>query len=238
MGSARKEMMPHPNKRMAITATRKRLLSAKSTKPRIIARSLLLGVLQDEGVLHYALSGLNARAYLLHIDGKHISAGHCHPPELSGVRGHVHPVAIVQVQDRGSRNHRMHLALLAVEGGFDEHTEAHEPGVLHLQPDLGGAEIRVEGGTDVAQSPPENLVGESVQTDLRVFAKVDKSQIVLVNVADDPHVGQVRDGKCIRRCQALSSRRGSHLLVCNHTGSRRHNVHHRRWMFLVDRKST
>src|ERR1019366_6375826 len=96
MGNAWKEMMPQPNNRIAITTTRKRLLSAKSTRPRIMVRSLLLGVLQDEGVLHYALPGLNARAYLLHIAGKHISAGHRHPPELSGVRGHVHPVVIVQ----------------------------------------------------------------------------------------------------------------------------------------------
>src|ERR1039458_8601459 len=204
MGSAWKEMMPHPNKRMAITATRKRLLSAKSTKPRIIARSLLLGVLQDEGVLHYALPGLNSCANLLHIAGKHISAGHCHPPELSGVRGHVHPVAIVQVQDRGSRHHRMNLTLLAVEGGFDEHPEAHEPRVLHFQANLGRAEIRVESRTDIADAPFENLVRESVQTDLRKFAEVDKSQIVLVNVAHNPHMGQVGDGECVRRCQALS----------------------------------
>src|ERR1019366_8521329 len=124
MGNAWKEMMPQPNNRIAITTTRKRLLSAKSTRPRIMVRSLLLGVLQDESVLHYALSGLNARAYLLHIAGKHISAG--------------------------NRHHRMNLTLLAVEGGFDEHPEAHEPRVLHFQANLGGAEVRVEGGTDIA----------------------------------------------------------------------------------------
>src|ERR1017187_2833039 len=72
MGSASNEMMPQPNNRIAITATRKRLLSAKSTRPRIIVRSLLLGVLQDEGVLNHALPGLNARPNLLHIAGEHI----------------------------------------------------------------------------------------------------------------------------------------------------------------------
>src|ERR1035441_1478308 len=106
MGSAWNEMMPQPNNRIAMMTTRKRLLSAKSTRPRIIVRSLLLGVLQDQGVLHHALPGLNARANLLHLTGEHISAGHCHPPELPGVGGHVNPVVIVQVQDRGSRDHR------------------------------------------------------------------------------------------------------------------------------------
>src|ERR1035438_4912528 len=173
MGSAWNEMMPQPNNRIAITATRNRLLSAKSTRPRIIVRSLLLGVLQDESVQHHALPGLNARANLLHIAGEHVSVGHCHAPELPGVGGHVHPVVIVQVQDRGSRDHRMHLALLAVEGSFDEHPEAREPRVLHLQPYLGGAEVWVEGGTDIADAPFENLVRESVQTDFRKFAEVD-----------------------------------------------------------------
>src|ERR1019366_9919412 len=152
MGSAWNEMMPQPNNRIAITATRKRLLSAKSTRPRIIVRSLLLGVLQDEGVLNHALPGLNARPNLLHIAGEHISAGHFHASELPIVGGHVHPVAVMEVQDRSSRNHRMHLALLAVEGCFDKHTEADEPRVLHFQPNLGGAEIRVEGGTDIADA--------------------------------------------------------------------------------------
>src|ERR1035437_1206104 len=84
MGSAWNEMMPQPNNRIAMTTTRKRLFSAKSTKPRIIARSLPLCVLQDEGVLHHALARLNARPNLLHIAGEHVSAGPFHAPELTG----------------------------------------------------------------------------------------------------------------------------------------------------------
>src|ERR1017187_5407733 len=198
MGSAWNEMMPQPNNRIAITATRNRLFSAKSTKPRIIARSLLLGVLEDEGVLHHALAQLNTRPNLLHIAGKHLPAPPSHPPELPGVRGHVDPVAVMEVQDRGSRDHRMHLTLLAVERGLHKHSESEEPRVLDFQPNLGGAEIRVEGGTDIADAPFENLVREGFQTDFRVFAEVDKSQVVLVNVAHNPHMGQVGDGKCVR----------------------------------------
>src|ERR1035441_6339936 len=83
MGRARNEMMPQPNSRIAMITTRKRLFSAKSTKPRIMGRSLPFGVLQDEGVLHHALARLNARSNLLHIAGEHVSAGHFHAPELS-----------------------------------------------------------------------------------------------------------------------------------------------------------
>src|ERR1017187_4131584 len=165
MGSASNEMMPQPNNRIAITATRKRLLSAKSTRPRIIVRSLLLGVLEDQGVLHHALPRLNARPNLLHVAGEHVSAGSFHAPELPVAGGNVDPVAVMKVQDRGSRNHGMHLTALAVEGGLDKHSEADEPRVLHFQPDLGGAEIGVEGRADVADAPFENLVRESVQTD-------------------------------------------------------------------------
>src|ERR1035441_7264294 len=131
MGRARNEMMPQPNSRIAMITTRKRLFSAKSTKPRIMGRSLPFGVLQDEGVLHHALARLNARANLLHIAGEHVSAGHFHAPELSVGGGHVDPIAVVEVQDGGSRNHGMHLSVLTVEGGFDKHAETDEPRVLH-----------------------------------------------------------------------------------------------------------
>src|ERR1017187_3396383 len=98
-------MMPQPNNRIATITTRKRLFSAKSTKPRSIERSLLLCVLQNEGVLHHALARLNAVPNLLHIAGEHVSTAHFYAPELPVVHGHVDPVAIMEVQDGGSRNH-------------------------------------------------------------------------------------------------------------------------------------
>src|ERR1035441_1038234 len=116
MGRGWNEMMPQPNNRTAITTTRKRLLSAKSTRPRIIVRSLLLGVLEDQGVLHHALPRLNARPNLLHVAGEHVSAGYFHAPELPVAGGNVDPVAVMKVQDRGSRNHGMHLTALAEIG--------------------------------------------------------------------------------------------------------------------------
>src|SRR5664280_482191 len=137
MGSALKEMMPQPSSRIAITTTRKRLFSAKSTKPRIIERSLLLCVLQDEGVLHHALARLNASADLLQIAGEHVSAGYLHPPELPVARRHVQPVAVMQVKHGRRGNHRVHLALLPVESRFDKHPQAHEARVPHLQANFG-----------------------------------------------------------------------------------------------------
>src|SRR5664280_3548990 len=107
MGSALNEMTPQPNNRIAMIATRKRLFSAKSTKPRSIGGSLPFRVLQDEGVLHHALARLDSRPNLLHIAGEHVSAGHLDAPELHVAGGNVDPVAVMEVQDRGSRNHGM-----------------------------------------------------------------------------------------------------------------------------------
>src|ERR1035437_3344932 len=76
MGSDWNEMMPQPNSRIATITTRKRLFRAKSTKPRSIGGSLPFRILQDEGVLHYALARLDSRSNLLHVAGEHVSAGH------------------------------------------------------------------------------------------------------------------------------------------------------------------
>src|SRR5260370_7676325 len=119
----------------------------------------------------------------------------------------------MEVQNRAGRNHRMHLILLTVERRLTKHSEAHKARVLHFQPNLGRAEIRIEGWTDIADPPLENHIRESVKTDFRVFVEVNEGQIVLVYVADNPYVGQVGNSKRVRRSQALRSAPASHLLV-------------------------
>src|SRR5579863_9341565 len=102
MGSALNEITPQTSSSMATTTIRKRLLSAKSTRPRIMGGSLFHCALQDEGVLDYPLARLEARANLLHLAGQHLTADHFQTMELTGVDRRVHPVAIVKVQDGGS----------------------------------------------------------------------------------------------------------------------------------------
>jgi len=57
------------------------------------------------------------------------------------------------------------LFLLAVERGFDKHSEPHETRVLHFQPHFQGAEIRIEDRADIADARPEDAVGVCVQPD-------------------------------------------------------------------------
>src|SRR5579862_5458332 len=136
MGSASNEMTPQPKSRMAMMTTRKRLLSAKSTRPRIIVRSLSFGVLQHQRVLNDALPGLNACPDLLHVAGQHFAAAHFDALELSVLDRHVNPVAVVEMQNRTRRHHRVDFRLLAVESGLDKHTQAHESRVLYFQADF------------------------------------------------------------------------------------------------------
>src|ERR1017187_3414070 len=162
MGSGLNEMMPQPNSRRATTTTRKRLLSAKSTRPRIIARSLLHCVLQNEGVLDHALPRLNARPNLLHVAWEHGAAGHFHAPESPVFSGHVDPVAIVQMKDGGCGYQRMGFRLLSAEGGGDEHAESEEAGILDLEPHFGGAQVGIHDGAHVIDAPAQQAVGISV----------------------------------------------------------------------------
>ena len=84
----------------------------------------------------------------------------------------------------------MGLLLLAIKGGGDEHADPHEPGVLHFQPDLRGADSGVEDGPDVADTALKHPAGIGVEADVRIVAQADEGEIVLVHVADDPDSGR------------------------------------------------
>src|SRR5579863_9413194 len=104
---------------MAPASTRKRFSRAKSTNLAIIGCSpltaglltlLLLAllfrrVLESERVGHHARSRLYARYHFLHVAGER-DAG-CDFYTLKSAVGHRHedPVAVVQMQNRRSRNH-------------------------------------------------------------------------------------------------------------------------------------
>src|ERR1700679_1644088 len=67
--------------------------------------------------------------------------------------------------------------------------------VLYLNPYLGGAQTGVQLGADVADCPGEGLAGECVELNICVLAEMDVGEIVLVDVADDPDVGEIGDGE-------------------------------------------
>ena len=93
----------------------------------------------------------------------------------------------------------MRFLLLAVEGGGDEHADAHETRIPHFQPHLRGADVGVEDGPDIADPALEHFVRIGVQADVCVLAEADKGKIVLVHVAHDPDIVEVGDGEEVRR---------------------------------------
>lgn len=67
--------------------------------------------------------------------------------------------------------------------------------VLDLNANLGGAEGWVKLGTDVADGAGEGFAGKGVERDVGVLTNVDVGEIIFVDVADDPDVGEVGDGE-------------------------------------------
>src|ERR1700679_3160627 len=67
--------------------------------------------------------------------------------------------------------------------------------VLDLNANLGGAEGWVKLCADVADGAGEGFAGKGVESDVGVLADMNVSEIILVDVADDPDVGEVGDGE-------------------------------------------
>ncbi len=67
--------------------------------------------------------------------------------------------------------------------------------ILNLDADLGGAEAGIERRADVRDGAGEDLAGKGVEADVRMLAEMDGSEVVLIDVADDPDVREVGDGE-------------------------------------------
>src|ERR1035441_1398044 len=241
-----KDNTPHAVNRTTSAITTKRLLSAKSTRARIMVFSgqekgagfgnfLLTDryyVFKDCGIGYHLLGRLNARLDLLEVARQGIAADYLDTPELFVRRRHVDPVAVVQMEDGRCRHHRVHFLRQAAEGGGDEHAQAHHARIGDLDSNFGGADVRIEYGTDVADRSPEHAVGVGVQADLGGVAEMHIGQIVLINVADDPDAGEVGDSERVGG-QALHAGRVSHLLVRDHSRHRRKDIHHVVWVIGV-----
>src|SRR5262245_56757656 len=113
-------MMPQMKRSTATASTSSRLPSEKSTSLRSIdpipQASLLDGVLEDERVGNDTFTRLQPRAELLHAAVQHRAGDDLAALEAPVLGRHVHPVAIVQVQNGGSGHDRARLGRAAVEG--------------------------------------------------------------------------------------------------------------------------
>ena len=94
---------------------------------------------------------------------------------------------------------RVHLLRLAVEDGRDEHPQTHEPGVLHLDADLGRPNTRIQDRQDVADASGHHAIRICVEPDLGGVPDVHARQVVLIDVAHDPDVREVRNREEVRR---------------------------------------
>src|ERR1700677_164000 len=102
--------------------------------------------------------------------------------------------------DRARRDSRVVLFLLAEQSGRGEHTRPHHLArVGYFNADLGCAYIRIENRTDVDYRALESLAGIGVELDVDRLPEVHAGHIGFVDVTDDPHRGQVRNGEWFRR---------------------------------------
>ena len=181
--------------------TRKRLLSAKSTRPRSHECPYCSAVFCSTSAFETTWSPGAMPDDLLHIGRHHLAAVTSTRRKLSLAIGwHVHPVAIVQVQDRDRRHHRPHLLLLAVESGGYEHAEAHHAGILHLAAAPWRCGCWDRESARYCRSRREDAVRDRRSDWMSAYSpRCTNGEIVFVDVADDPHVRKIGDGERVGR---------------------------------------
>ena len=111
-----------------------------------------------------------------------------------GSGGHEDPVLVMEVQDGIRRDDDCGLRLQAVEGGGGEEADAEAIALVgNGDPDLGGPDRGIEDGADVGDSAFDCLARVGVEGDVGFFAEMDLGEVVFVDIADDPDVGEVSD---------------------------------------------
>jgi hypothetical protein len=102
----------------------------------------------------------------------------------------------MQMKDGRGRDGGVGEFLFTVQRGGRKHTETHEgSGIFDLDTDLCGAKGGVEDSADVADCASDDAVRVGVEADIGGLAEVYVSEVVFVDVADDPDVGEIGDGE-------------------------------------------
>ena len=115
------------------------------------------------------------------------------------------------------------LRIHPLECSGHEHPEAQDiAGILNFEADLGGANIRIHDGTNTGDPAFQNPIGISVQMNIRILSDVHRRKIVLIHIADDPHLGRIGNREQVGRIiQALDSGRGRYVLFNDGSTRRR-----------------
>src|SRR5215469_795992 len=100
---------------------------------------------------------------------------------------HIYPIPVVEVENGGGWDDCKNLRLLAVESGPDEHAETHHAGIVGFDSNLHGTYIGVERRRDVTDPTLEHSAGIGVQPDVGELIQMNVCQIVLVDIAQNPH---------------------------------------------------
>src|SRR5271156_4474717 len=129
---------------------------------------------------------MDARQNLLPVAVEHATAMNFYPPELAPTCRGKDPVAVMQVQYRGSKNDRMGFFRLALECGGNKHPHSQNAGIRHLDTHLGGTNIGIEHRTDVADVAAQHSAGVGIDPYIRMLAQLQFRNVVLVHIANDP----------------------------------------------------
>src|SRR5271156_818561 len=111
---------------------------------------------------------------------------------------HVNPLAVVQVQYSTGWKGRMHFRSFSVKSCTGKHADPEHSRILNLNSDLSRADVGVEDGQNVVDPSFEELIGIGIEVDVCVFPNIDCTEIVFVDIADDPDVRKVRKRERIR----------------------------------------
>ena len=110
-----------------------------------------------------------------------------------------------------------------MKGSGGEHAQAHLViGIGYLDAHLGGANGRIKKRIDFADRAFDHAIGIGIQADIGSLAYVNRRQIILVNITDDPYVREIGDGKSSRRPRISNTGSGriGYILRDDHTRRR------------------
>src|SRR6516162_9685519 len=158
--------------------TRVRFRSSQNSANDIMLRarrrsSLLDRRLQNQCVPDHLPARLDSRDDLL-VVGQHRPALNRDALEPVAFEGHIYPIAVMQVEDGGGRDHSPPLLVLTVESSGDKHAKPQDSGVRHFKPDLGGSESGIKTRTDIVNAPAQHHSRVRIEMNLCILANADE----------------------------------------------------------------
>ena len=167
------------------------------------------------------LPGLQTRKDFLHLFGQRISARDFHAAESVVVRRHVHPVAVVQVQNcRRPESPRAFPRSIRERWRWRTCPRASTPDCALRCAPWRCEWSDPESAPMLLMRPCQRSIGVGIQPDVGAFAQLHVRQIVFVNVADHPNCRQIRNRERIG-AERLDAGGVGHLLVGDHARNRR-----------------